>query len=215
MKKHSAKKSTAERRARVPKRGRSDHNPKVVGEVIEQLFTYEFRRRGVTVCKPVGDSARYDRLIDRGPKFPHDGLGRFVTVQVRGVLRPRSGCAAHSVCTRYSRKEQRCLMPEDAAVLAAYAANAKIWYFIPTRTFAPAKYLPIYPEGLGLERSGHPKNLKYEKWREAWHVLAPGRASKDVIADWINLDWPSWAKRRLKSKLTRDRDKPTRRKNAR
>lgn len=200
MKKSSRKLTAAERRARVPQGCRSDHNPKVVGEAIEALFTYEMKKRGVTISAPVGDSARYDRLIDRGPNFPRDGLGRHITVQVRGALRLRTGRNAHNVSTCSSRKHARCLMPADADVLAAYAAAANIWYFIPVHTFAPARSIPIYPQGFSPpERRGHPENTKYEKWRDAWHVVAPGRENKNVIADWLNLDWPAWAKARKKS----------------
>src|SRR5947209_15757006 len=168
MKKPSAKKSSAERRARVPNGRRSEHNPKVVGEVIEQLFTYELRKRGVTVCKPVGDSARYDRPIDRGPKFPHDGLGRFVSVQVRGALRKHRRYRCFHVNT-VTHTHRRFLMPEDAAVLAAYVASKDAWYFIPVHLFAPKSHVTLYP---GLKSN----KARFERWRDHWELLTPGSA---------------------------------------
>jgi hypothetical protein len=178
MKKPSAKKSSAELRARVPKLRGFNHNPKEVGEAIEALFTYEMKKRGMTIATPEGDSARYDRLVDRGANFPADGLGRHITVQIRGALRQHRRYRCFHVNT-VTHTHRRFLMPEDAAVLAAYVACKNVWYFIPVRLFAPRSHVTLYP---GIESS----NARFEQWLERWELLAPGRANRNILLEWMN-----------------------------
>src|SRR5205085_7771232 len=111
------------RRKRVPRGAKPANNNKAHGEVIEQQFTWEGLRRGLTLAKPEGDSAQYDRIVDRGPSYPDDGLPRLVTVQVRAVGGKRKDRRGYTVETRVGKSSGRCrraLTSDDADILAAY-----------------------------------------------------------------------------------------------
>jgi hypothetical protein len=153
-------------------------NPKAVGEVVESLFFYEGVRRGLTMLRPQGDNAGYDAAADRGPAHPRDRLPRLVTVQVRAVIRRcrRQRRKAYRLFV-YHRNNTQPLMPDEADILAAYVVPENAWYLIPVREFAPTKQLPLYPH---LPDFPGP----YERWREAWHLLAPGRSKDWVIEKW-------------------------------
>ena len=48
-----------------------------------------------------------------------------------------------------------------------YVAPLNIWYLIPVKHLAPSRVLTFYPSGC-KRGGGH-----FERWREAWHLLAP------------------------------------------
>src|SRR4051794_27576577 len=70
---------------RVPRGAQLANNNKAHGEVIEQQFTWEGMRRGLTLAKPEGDTNQSDPIAARAPNYPKAGLPRLVTVQVRAV----------------------------------------------------------------------------------------------------------------------------------
>src|SRR5580693_10595961 len=47
----------------------ADNNPKRVGEVIEAAFLAKVCKLRIPVCKPWGDSERYDFVVDWGKGF--------------------------------------------------------------------------------------------------------------------------------------------------
>jgi hypothetical protein len=157
--------------ARTKGAPKQSNNHKAHGEVIEQQFTWEGMRRGLTIAKPEGDSAQYDRIVDRGANYPTDDLPRLVTVQVRAVSSKRKDRRGYTVETRVKTdKHRRPLTPEDADILAAYVEPCNAWYFIPLREFAPAQSISLYPH---LSRVPKTKATDgaLEKWRNRWDVF--------------------------------------------
>ena len=111
--------------------------------------------RGLIVSKPFGDSASYDIIVE----CPRDR--RLLKVQVRSVLRKNG--RGYKVDARRGF-HRRPLTPADADLLAAYVAPERAWYIIPVRMFAPANHLSLYPQNAGSQG-------KWERYREAWHLL--------------------------------------------
>jgi len=67
---------------------------------------------------------------------------------------------------------RRSLMPDEADFLAAYVAPERAWYIVPVRAFAPANHLSLYPQVKNSEG-------KWEKFREAWHLLSEPQVLTD------------------------------------
>jgi hypothetical protein len=120
------------------------------GEVVELLFLYRAAALGLTVCKPYGDSAKYDFLVDAS--------GHFTRVQVRSVSILQHSAYRISCGSGAGKKPYT---PDDIDLLAAYIVPEDAWYLIPVSAFAPAIGIRLHP---GSRR-------RFERFRDAWHLL--------------------------------------------
>jgi PD-(D/E)XK endonuclease len=76
----------------------ADNNPKRVGEVIEAAFLAKVCKLRIPICKPWGDSERYDFVVDWGKGF--------WSVQVKGGTSQRGSFykVVSGARARYSRR---------------------------------------------------------------------------------------------------------------
>ena len=105
------------------------------------------------VNKPWGETAHYDFIVEVA--------GRFARVQVKSTtFKDRGG---------YSCTVRRCSGPYTGDAfdfVAAYLIAEDIGYIIPADKIRGHRSIALYPR---LKRS------KYERYREAWHLLRGGR----------------------------------------
>ena len=117
---------------------------------------------GLQVSKPWGETAHYD--------FAVEAAGHFARVQVKSTMfKDRGG---------YSCSVRGCSGPYVGEVfdfVAVYVIPKDAWYIIPAEVIRGQGSVAVYPQ---LKKS------KYERYREAWHLL-PGAASKEARIDCI------------------------------
>ena len=123
-------------------------HPKHRGEWAQIQFMAEAARRGLHVLLPYGDSHHYDLVIGSTA-----GLHR---IQVKSTSVFRNRC--------YRAETHRTYSPADIDFLAIYVIGGDIWYVIPASKLPPKRVLALYPHRLGSRG-------KYEKYRDAWHLL--------------------------------------------
>jgi len=107
---------------------------------------------GMEVSKPWGESAHYDFIVEKAR--------RTARVQVKSTICRRNSGYACKVGDCNGAYEGD---PFD--FIAAYLILEDIWYIIPARMMRGQSSVGLYPR---LKWS------KYERFREAWHLL-PGR----------------------------------------
>jgi hypothetical protein len=140
-------------RAGCPRRSvRIGHpNRKRLGEASEAAFVARAHGFNFPVGRLWGDSDASDTVV---------GFGRmYWRVQVK--------CAQSCVDGKYKVKAgglNYSYTKEDIDFLAAHIVPENIWYIIPVEAFQGKRMLCFRPDGRG-ER-------KYEKYREAWCLLA-------------------------------------------
>jgi hypothetical protein len=124
-------------------------HPKARGEWAELRFMIRATELGLRVTKPWGDNAPYDLAIETN--------GRFLRVQVK--------------CTRFRRGRSykchldsngRAYTPDQIDFIAAYVIPTDTWYILPIEATNGQPDILLTP---------HNHNSKYEKYREAWHLL--------------------------------------------
>lgn len=118
------------------------------GEEGEVLFTLCAMRQGFTVSRPMGDSARYDAIVDGGGKLSR------VQVKITGVIRA-NGCAV--ITNKFARSQRYSAAAID--FLAAYAQPFNQWYIIPVAMLR--RTLLVKPNGTSA----------FSQYVEAWHLL--------------------------------------------
>jgi hypothetical protein len=132
------------------------YDPKRRGEVSELAFALKAASLGIAVAKPYGDSEAYDFIVDTG--------ARLLRVQVKSTSSP--GRHKYNIglqhfwgkgCLAYTAKE--------IDFVVAHIVPRDLWYVLPVRSFVGRRQLRVYPDGC---RSGG----RFEKYREAWHLLA-------------------------------------------
>ena len=136
-------------------------NTKRVGERSEAAFLYQASQRRFAICKPWGDSERYDFILDNRPQ-PEVHLFR---IQIKCTDSLRAGAyetrATYSVGRRHIPYTKR-----DTDFIAAHVIPLNIWYIIPVEVCTPQPMLRFYPHRKA-------KKMRLEKYREAWHLLDP------------------------------------------
>jgi PD-(D/E)XK endonuclease len=124
-------------------------HPKARGEWAELRFMARAAEHRLCVAKPWGDMAPYDFAVEHH--------GRFLRVQVK--------------CTRYQRGHSyKCNITSNGTpyarsrldFIAAYVIPADTWYIIPVRATHGQTQILLSP---------HRKHSKYDRYREAWHLL--------------------------------------------
>jgi hypothetical protein len=119
------------------------------GEWAESVFMSRAHEQGLPVSKPWGELSSYDFVIGK--------TGRFVSVQVKSTLsKEKNGYA----CT--VRGGHQAYAAGSFDFLAAYVIPADAWYIIPAGVIHGKECLALYP---------NLPTAKYEKYREAWHLL--------------------------------------------
>lgn len=124
-------------------------HPKVRGEWAELGFMTRATELGFIVAKPWGDSAPFDLALAY--------RGHFVRVQVKCTIFHRGNsykCHLDSNGVPYR--------PDQIDFFAAYVIPADTWYILP---IAATNHQP------DILLTPHHKNAKYEKYKEAWHLL--------------------------------------------
>jgi hypothetical protein len=128
-------------------------NPKQRGEWAEAQFMAKAAGHGLAVCKPWGESSRYDFVVEteRG----------FLRLQVKSTIRRRGRGYLCLVQPRPSIPQYTGL---EFDFVALYIIPEDVWYIIPSRTALTRATRTIF---LSPSVSGH----KYELYKEAWHLL--------------------------------------------
>jgi hypothetical protein len=133
---------------------------KTKGELGELAFSHKAACLGFGVAKPNGEDEAYDFILDSGQ--------RLWRVQVKSIYTPfRDGFRAIG-----QRTNKEPYTAKEIDFLVVYVAPLNIWYVIPVKHLALSRILTFYPSGC-KRGGGH-----FERWREAWHLLAPGEDSK-------------------------------------
>jgi hypothetical protein len=136
-------------------------NTKRTGEHSEAAFLYQASRRQFAICKPWGDSERYDFILDNRPK-PTVHLFR---IQIKCTDSLRAG--AYETRATYSVGKGRAVYTKrDIDFIAAHVVCLDIWYIIPVEVCTPQPMLRFYPHRQA-------KLMRLEPYREAWHLLDP------------------------------------------
>src|SRR5215831_8469258 len=141
----------------VPQHGllmRRPRTRKDQGELAELAFLHKASSLGFGVAKPYGDSERYDFILDSGE--------RFWRVQVKSVY-ARNRFRAMSF-----HGDNRPYTAKEIDVVVVYVVRYDAWYVIPVQCLPASGVLNFYPAG---SRKGAGR---YERFREAWHLMAPG-----------------------------------------
>jgi PD-(D/E)XK endonuclease len=137
-------------------------NTKRVGERSEAAFLLRASQLGYFLCKPWGDSNRYDFIVDNGPELLR------VQVKCTESIRAR----AYETRATYTVGNRRAVYTSaDIEFIAAHVVPLDIWYIIPVDVCTPAPMLRFYPHRKA-------KKMRLEKYREAWHYLDPTDPSR-------------------------------------
>jgi hypothetical protein len=129
-------------------------HPKVRGELAEARFLLKAASEGLVVSMPWGDSQPFDFLVGR--------RRRFHRVQVKSTTRKQSnGYQVHCFCGSGMRPYRT----SELDFLAAYIVPEDTWYVIPVRAFTPRRMICVYP------RQRPTRGGRFERYREAWHLL--------------------------------------------
>ena len=129
--------------------GMSIRHHKARGEWAELRFMLRATELGLRVTKPWGDNSPYDLVIETS--------GRFLRVQVK--------------CTRFRRgRSYKCHLdsnghaytPDQIDFIAAYVIPADTWYILPIKATKARPDILLTPQN---------SRSKYEKYKEAWHLL--------------------------------------------
>jgi hypothetical protein len=136
-------------------------NTKRVGERSEAAFLYQASQRGFAICKPWGDSERYDFIIDNRPQ-PTVHLFR---IQIKCTDSLRAG-AYETRATYESAGRHIPYTKRDIDFVAAHIVPLRLWYIIPVEICTPQPMLRFYPHRQA-------KKMRLESYKEAWTLLDP------------------------------------------
>jgi hypothetical protein len=131
------------------------------GELAELAFLHKAASLGFGVARPHGDSERYDFILDSGE--------RFWRVQVKSTSYTEADRNAYivNVCHNDRGHKVKAYQPEEVDFIAIYLVPVKVWYIVPVNQLGTLRALRLYPSG--CQGAG-----RFEPFREAWHLMAPG-----------------------------------------
>ena len=135
---------------------RGARTEKEKGELAELAFLHKAASLGFGVAKPYGDSESYDFILDSGE--------RLWRVQVKSIYSP-SRCGYRFMAWRSNHQPYS---SEDIDFIVGYVVPRKVWYVVPVNHVAASAIVTFYPSGC-RKKAG-----RYECYREAWHLMAPG-----------------------------------------
>jgi hypothetical protein len=137
---------------------KSRPNTKRTGELSEAAFLFKAESLGFRVAKPWGDSERYDFILDSGQR-----LWR-VQLKCTEALRAR-GYDVQPIYAVYG-KGKVVYDSGDIDILVAHIVPRDAWYVLPVEAFSTSRCLRLYPDV-------NCKRARWEKYREAWHLMSP------------------------------------------
>lgn len=122
---------------------------KKAGETAECYFDYLAMTEGLVVSEPRGDSAPYDRIVERNNKL--------YKVQIK--MRSSNGKAKlKNYVVTVSRADGNAYTPQEVDIVAIHLRNENLWYFIPIQFVS--KKMRI-----------NPKKDKFDKYKYNWNVF--------------------------------------------
>jgi PD-(D/E)XK endonuclease len=127
----------------------ADDNNKRAGEAVEAAFLAKVCRLRIPVCKPWGDSERYDFVVDYGQGFWRAQV-KGATYCERGKYQAGSG------------GNGKPFSKADMDFVVAQIVPQDLWYIVPIEEAEGLMKLCLTP--------GSPAS-RYEKYREAWCLL--------------------------------------------
>ena len=133
----------------MKKRKPAISDKKLRGEWAEMRFMVRAAEHGLHVSKPWGEMQSYDFIVGRP--------GRFVSVQVKSTIAELDN---GYVCT--VRGGHKSYAAGSFDFLAVYVVFEDAWYIIPAKEIQGQESVALYPNS---------KKARYEKYREAWHLL--------------------------------------------
>ena len=133
------------------------------GEWAELCFMAKAAGLGMGVSKPLGESRRYDVLVEAG--------GRILRVQVKSTIYRRRGSEYSLNVMGPQRKKYKAGTVDFFAV---YLIPEDEWYIIPYKALGEKLTLHFCPRG---------GRQKYGKYREAWDLLRGETISLQACAD--------------------------------
>ncbi len=122
---------------------------KARGEWAELRFMTRAAEQGLRVTKPWGDNAPYD--------FAVESRGHFLRVQVKCTQYKRQHSYVCTICSSHVPYQS-----DQLDFIAAYVIPTETWYILPLQATRHQSALVLSP---------HLKKSKYEKFKEAWHLL--------------------------------------------
>jgi hypothetical protein len=136
----------------------ADDNNKRRGEAAEAAFLARACGLRFAVCKPWGDSERYDLVVGYGKGFWR------VQVKARSVY----SRSKYQVTTENYRG--RTYTREEIDFFVVYIVPENVWYVVPIEIAESQKIMCFNPSSRG--------KAKYEKYREAWCLLDCSRKAR-------------------------------------
>ena len=142
-------------------------HPKRKGDWAESIFLTIAIRLGFHVCKPWGDNAPFDFILEKA--------GHTCRVQIKSVFGAVHG--HYQFLTMNTM--QATYRSREVDFLACYVATLDLWYIVPVAEIAPEqKFLYVFPEGGAFKGGAKPawkprarRTKSYEKFLEAWDLL--------------------------------------------
>ena len=127
----------------------AEHNSKRSGEAVEAAFLAKVCKLRIPVCKPWGDSERYDFVVDWGKGFWR--------VQVKGA-----SYWGHSKYSTGAGGNGRTFTKEDMDFVVVHVVPEDLWYVVPIEIAEGLTALWFNPRST---------RARFEKYREAWCLL--------------------------------------------
>jgi hypothetical protein len=143
----------------------AEDNSKRCGEAIEAAFLAKVCKLRIPVCKPWGDSERYDFVVDWGKGFWR--------VQVKGA----SYCSLSRDGSKYhagAGSNGKTFTKKDMDFVVVQIVPEDLWYVVPIEIAEGLTALWFNPRS---------KKARFEKYREAWCLLdcpRKGRGRGDI-----------------------------------
>lgn len=145
--------------ANASPRDRLRYNAKRLGEIAEAKFLAAAAGLGFAVLKPWGDSEPYDFVLD-ARRNGRLGLSR---VQVKSAHRKGKGDKGYSFSAHDF--SLHAYTARDIDALIAYVVPENLFYVIPIAALKRARGIHLFP-------TSKRHRSKYEKFRNAWDLLA-------------------------------------------
>jgi hypothetical protein len=131
------------------------------GELAELAFLHKAASLGFGVARPHGDSERYDFILDSGERFWR------VQVKSTSYTEPDRSAYVVNACHNAKGRKVKAYQAEEIDFIAVYIVPLDIWYIVPVNQLGALRSLRLYP--FGCQGAG-----RFEQFREAWHLMAPG-----------------------------------------
>ncbi len=120
------------------------------GEWAELCFMVRAGANGLKACKPWGDTARFDFVVEHN--------GHLSRVQVKSTINKRKTHYELHMCDCHGKAYSH----NAFDFLAAYIIPEDMWFIIPAKKVRRKTGIALYPK---------PCDSKYDSFREAWELL--------------------------------------------